>query len=188
VENGAPFDVILSADEGYVEALAGKGLVAKDGVFRYGRGRLVLWAPPSAKVGEGPLVLALLTRPAIRKIAIANPRTAPYGRAAVGVLQAAGIHDAVKAKLVLGDSVSQAAQFAESGAADVAMLPRSYTAQGPLAGKGKVGELSDPAASLPQAGAILTRAKHPDLARAFATFLQGEEAQALLRKNGFEPP
>lgn len=188
VENGAPFDVILSADEGYVHALGEKGLVAKDGTFRYAHGRLVLWAAPGARMGPGPLGLAALGGTGIRKIAIANPRTAPYGRAAMAVLHAAGLDDAVKAKLVLGDSVSQAAQFAESGAADVAMLPRSFTAQGPLAGKGQVAELSGPEAELPQAGAVLSRTKHGELARTFATFLQGEEARAILKANGFDPP
>src|SRR5947209_1263157 len=122
IQNGAPFDVFLSADRSYPEKLEQAGQAEPGSLTPYARGRLVIWTAKSSSLHfetkEGNVLsggLEALARPEVRKIAIANPEHAPYGRAAVAALQHFGIHDQVKSKLVLGENISQAAQFAQSG-------------------------------------------------------------------------
>jgi molybdate transport system substrate-binding protein len=132
--------------------------------------------------------LAALADPGVRRVAIANPATAPFGRATEAALRAAGVHEAVKAKLVLGTSVGQAAQFATTGAADVAFLPSSLTRSPELAG-GRV--VPVPEALYPrieQSGVVLAAAREPALARAFLAFLGGEEGRAVLARYGYGLP
>ncbi len=114
LQQGAPFDLYFSADIGYPKKLEEAGLTVPGTLYRYAVGRVVLWAPKTSSldVGKG---LPLLRDPAIRKIAIANPKHAPYGRAAVAAMEHEHIYDDVKNRLVLGENISQAAQFIESG-------------------------------------------------------------------------
>src|SRR4051812_1080664 len=119
ITNGAPIDVYLSADIAYPRKLAAAKLTNR--VFAYAVGRLVLWSS-SIEVDKG---LRVLLDPAVRRVAIANPDHAPYGRAAVAALRSNNLYDRIQPKLVFGENVSQAAQFAESGNADAALLPLS---------------------------------------------------------------
>ncbi len=188
IQNGAPFDVFLSADREYPARVIAARLGAAADERIYAIGKLVAWLPPGSKVDLERRGLAALADPAVKRIAIANPAVAPFGRAAERALEAAGVHDAVKDKLVLGMSVGQTAQFATTGGADVAFLPHSLTFGKELAG-GKV--VFVPEALYPrieQSGLVLGAARDPALARAFLAFVTGEEGRAILARYGYGLP
>lgn len=188
IQNGAPFDVFLSADREYpAKVIAARlGAAADEKVYAFGK--LVAWLPPGSKLDLEKRGLAALADPGVRRIAMANPAVAPFGRATEQAFRSAGVYDAVKEKLVLGASVAQTAQFATTGAADVAFLPYSLTFGKELAG-GKVVLL--PEALYPrieQSGIVLGAAQDPTLARAFLAFLTGEKGRAILAKYGYGLP
>lgn len=188
LRNGAPFDVFLSADRVYPARLVEAGLAAAADERVYAHGKLVVWLAPGSSLDLEGRGLAALADPEVRRIAIANPAVAPFGRATEAALVAAGVHDAVKGKLVLGTSVGQAAQFASTGAADVAFLPLSLTRSQALAA-GRV--VAVPEALHPrieQSAVVLARARQPAAARAFLAFLLGEKARAVLARHGYGLP
>ena len=188
IQNGAPFDVFLSADREYPAKVieAKLGAAADERVYAFGK--LVAWAPPGSTLDLEKKGLAGLTEPGVRRIAVANPAVAPFGRATVAALQAAGVHDAVKEKLVLGTSVAQTAQFATTGAADVAFLPYSLTFGKELAG-GKIYFVPEKLyPKIEQSGIVLSGAKQPALARAFLAFLGSEKGRAILSRYGYGLP
>src|SRR5262245_24730695 len=114
LQNGAPFDLFLSADLEYPQQLIKGGQGVADTLVEYASGRIVLWARSDAglDVQQG---LRMLTDPRVRRVAIANPEHAPYGRAAVAALRHERLYDVVQPKLVFGENISQAAQFVQSG-------------------------------------------------------------------------
>ena len=188
IRNGAPFDLFLSADREYPAMAIAEKLAAPANERVFAIGSLVAWLPPGSTLDLGKRGLAALADPAVERIAIANPAVAPFGRAAEAALRAAGVYDAVKEKLVLGTSVAQAAHFASTGAADVALLPLSLTFEEALAG-GRV--VPVPASLYPrieQSGIVLSRARDPALASAFLAFLGGEKGRAILAKYGYGLP
>src|SRR5579859_5397834 len=113
IKNGAPFDLFFSADSEYPRRLDTAGLVASTSTYEYAVGRLVLWVPPGSKIDLSKSGMNALLDPTVQKIAIANPAHAPYGRAAAAALGNAGLSEKVKDKLVLGENISQAAQFVQ---------------------------------------------------------------------------
>jgi molybdate transport system substrate-binding protein len=188
IQNGAPFDLFLSADREFPAKVieAKLGAAADEKVYAFGK--LVAWLPPGSTLALEQQGLKALASPDVKKIAIANPAVAPFGRATRAAFKAAGIADAVKEKLVLGTSVAQAAQFATTGAADVAFLPLPLTFGKDLAG-GKV--YAVPEALYPrieQSGIVLAGAREPALARAFLAFITGEKGRAILAKYGYGLP
>jgi molybdate transport system substrate-binding protein len=188
IQNGAPFDVFLSADREYPAKVVAAGLGAAADERVYAVGRLVAWLPPGSTVDLEGKGLAALADPAVRRIALANPAVAPFGRATEAALVAAGVHGAVKEKLVLGTSVAQAAQFATTGAADVSFLPYALTFSPELSG-GKIVPVSDALyPKVEQSGIVLEAAKDPALARAFLGFVTGEKGRAILSKYGHGLP
>jgi molybdate transport system substrate-binding protein len=188
LQNGAPFDLFLSADREYPDRIVAAGLGAASDERVYAIGRLVAWLPPGSKVPLAAKGLAALTAPEVRRIAIANPAVAPFGRAAEAALRAAGVYDAVREKLALGTSVAQAAQFATTGAADVAFLPLSLTLGKELLGGGVVPVPQALYPRIEQAGVVLAAAREPQLARDLLTFLTGEKGRAILVKFGYGLP
>ena len=185
---GAPFDLFLSADDLQPRKLAEEGLADRAGPFLYALGRLALWVPAASPVPIERDGLAALASPAVKKVAIANPKLAPYGKAAEDALWAAKLLDGVRPKLVFGESVAQAAQFAGSGAADAALLPLSLVLTGPLAAGRRVILPDEAHSPIDQAGVVLARAREPELARAFARFLRGPHGQAILARFGYALP
>ena len=128
----------------------------------------------------------VLLDPSIRRIAIANPKHAPYGRAAEAALRHYKLHESVKDKLVLGENISQAAQFVESGASDIGIVALSLALAPPMKAAGKYWEIPSEAHPPLEQGAILLKSgKNPEGARAFLVFLQGTEGQAIMHKYGF---
>jgi molybdate transport system substrate-binding protein len=194
IQNGAPFDVFLSADQGYPEKLAQAGQT-EGALFPYARGQLVLWVPTRSslrfpsnanQVLDGNL--ELLAKSSIGKIAIANPDHAPYGRAAIAALEHYGVYDRVKPKLVMGENIAQTAQFAQSGNADVALLALSFAASSSLESQGRwvlLPENSYP--PIEQAGVALKASPNKVAAKQFLEFLTSPDGQAILHDFGFGP-
>ena len=185
----APFDLFLSADTGYPERLVAEGLGRKDALFPYAMGHLVLWVPKASPIPVEQLGLQALLHPAARRVAMANPRHAPYGRAAEAALRASGLHAKVAGRLVLGENIAQTAQFVQTGNADLGLLSRSLATSAALRDQGRLwpvpGDLHPP---LLQAGVILTWAQDLEAARAFQAWLTGPKGAALLQRHGFSLP
>ncbi len=189
IRNGAPFDVFFSADEDYPRQLIAEELAAKDTLYRYAVGRLVLWIPADSPLDLSKLGMKALLEPSIKKIAIANPAHAPYGRAAEAALRHFGIYDQVSSRLVLGENVSQAAQFVESGNAQAGLIALSHALAPALKGKGRYWTVPlDAYPTLNQAAVVLSRSKQQDAARRFLEFLRTPEATSLLGSYGFSVP
>ncbi len=184
---GAPFDVFLSADREAPRALVAAGLASGEAV--YAIGQLVVWVPHGSPLDLARDGLGALAGPGVRRVAIPNPALAPYGRAAVQALEDAGALDAVRPKLVLGESVAQTAHFARAGAADAAFVSRSLALLPALAGAGRAVPVPSRAhAPIEQSAVLLGRARSPELARAFLAFLRGEKGRALLAAAGYGLP
>lgn len=185
IQNGAPFDVFLSADADYPRRLVETGAIDAATLFEYGAGRLVLWARNDSKIdlAQG---LTVVRGPQVRRIAIANPAVAPYGRAALSALRSAGLIDAVEKKLVYADNVAQAAQLAQSGNADVALLGHALALGAALKAAGHFVDV--PASMHPpiaQTAGIVAASRHKESARAFIDYLKSPAAVAMLQSYGF---
>lgn len=188
LSNGAPFDLFLSADLGYPRKLAEAGLARSDDLFSYAVGRLVVWAPKDSPV-DATRGLAALADPQARKVAIANPEHAPYGVAAVAAMKTAGVYEAAKGKLVLGENVAQAAEFALSGNAQVGVIALSLAMSPQFKDQG--GYVEVPLESYPridQGGIVLASAGDTVAARAVKDFLLSDAGLAILKSCGFFLP
>lgn len=186
LRNGAPFDVFLSADREAPAKLVAAKLAGEDRL--YAIGRLVAWTPAGSRLDLARGGLAALADPRVRRIAIPNPAVAPFGRAAVQALRSAGVYDAVRDRLVLGTSAGQAAQFATTGAADVALLPASLAREPALGGGTSVPVPEALHARVEQSAVVLAAARDPALAGAFLAFVLGEKGRAILAKYGYGLP
>ena len=113
IQNGAPFDVFFSADMEYPRQLVASGDAEGTTLYQYATGTLVLWVPANSPLDLEHKGMEVLLDPSVKKVSIANPQHAPYGRAAVAALKHAGLYDQISSRLVLGESVSQAAQFVD---------------------------------------------------------------------------
>lgn len=188
ISNGAPFDVFLSADVAYPRKLVEQGLV-QDDVFLYAVGRIVLWVPKGSSLAVEQLGMKTLLEPAARRIAIANPQHAPYGRAAESAMKSQGVYEAVKDKLVLGENIAQTSQFVESGNADVGIIALALALAPVMKDKGQYWEVPlDAYPRMEQGGAILKRAQDVELAKRFRDYLIGPQGKALLERYGFFLP
>jgi molybdate transport system substrate-binding protein len=185
IHNGAPFDLFFSADLDYPKRLVTDGFADADSLFQYATGRIVVWARKDGGVSieRG---LASLSDARIRRIAVANPDHAPYGRAAIAALKHDGLYDAVRSKLVFGDNIAQTAQLVESGNADVGILALSL-ARGPaLSARGTYVEI--PATAHPpidQAVVIVSASRNKAMARDLIAFLKRPEIAEMLHRFGF---
>jgi molybdate transport system substrate-binding protein len=187
--NQAPFDLFLSADLQYPNELVARGLTMPQTAFTYAVGRLVLWAPATSPLDIERDGFQALTPASIAHVAIANPEHAPYGRAAVAAMQSAGVYDRLRPKLVFGENVAQAMQFAQSGAADAAVVARSLALAPKVKRAGRLFQI--PPATYPQmdqGGVILRWAADPDAARALRGFMLSADGRAILERSGFSLP
>jgi molybdate transport system substrate-binding protein len=189
IAEGAPFELFLSADEDYVAALAREGRTEDEGV-RYATGRIVLFAAtdsplrPDAALAD---LKAAIADGRIRRFAIANPEHAPYGRAAREALQAAGLWDALAPRLVLGENVLQAAQFATTGGAQGGIFAYSLARSPALAGKGAYVLLPAQSHAPLHQRMVLVKGAGP-IAREFYRYLQQPAARAVFARAGFALP
>jgi molybdate transport system substrate-binding protein len=189
IQSGAPFDLFFSADMDYPKKLAAAGLVENSSLRVYAIGHLVLWVPNSSALDPQKLKMDLLLQPSVQRIAIANPQHAPYGRAAMSALEHVGLKDKVAGKVVLGENISQTAQFVQSGNAQAGLIALSLAMSPAMKDTGKYWEL--PADSYPemqQAVAILSSSKHKQAAQAFIDYISSSEGAAVLEQYGFRVP
>jgi molybdate transport system substrate-binding protein len=188
IQNGAPFDVFLSADIDYPRRLQDAGLTVAGTLTRYATGRLVVWTRRDSGIDlRGGL--RALTAPGVRRIAIGNPDHAPYGRAAVAALRAAGIYDRVRDRLVFGENILQAAQFAQSGNADAGIIASSLARGAALREAGSFVDVPPSLHPPLDQGAVVTgSARDIGLARRFVAFLTSTWAADHFTASGFSVP
>ncbi|EXI78609.1 MAG: Molybdate-binding periplasmic protein precursor [Candidatus Accumulibacter appositus] len=189
IPQGAPFDLFLSADEAYIFRLAGHGLLRDQGQL-YAIGRLALLAPHGSPLqvdSELRDLTAAISDGRLQRLAIANPQHAPYGRAARAALERAGLWSALQGKLVLGENVAQAAQFALSGSAQGGIVAWSLVKAPELARHGVAALLPESWHPPLRQRMALTRDASED-ARRFYDYLQQAPARALFERYGFALP
>jgi molybdate transport system substrate-binding protein len=189
IQNGAPFDLFFSADMDYPRQLIAAGDADGSSLYQYAVGRLVLWVPTDSPLDVEHQGMKVLLDPSVKKIAIGNPQHAPYGRAAVAALRHAGLYDQVADRLVLGENISQAAQFVESGNAQVGFVALAHAAAPAMRGKGKYWEIqADFYPPIAQGVVVLSHSQHKKEAAEFLDYFKTKEVADLLRKYGFTLP
>ena len=188
IENGAPFDLFFSADSEYPKKLEAAGLAEPGTLREYAVGRIVIWTPSDSEINAAIVGWKRLLAQRVKKIAIANPEHAPYGRAAVAAIKKAGIYEQVKDKLIYGENISQAAEFVQSGNAQAGIVALSL-ALSPAMKNGNRWEI--PADSYPpikQAVIVLKASKNKDASRRFLEFVGGPQGREILQRFGFSVP
>ena len=185
IQRGAPYDLYFSADIAFPRALAKAGFAASE-VRPYAVGRIVLW---SAAMDARQMTLASLTDARVARVAIANPRHAPYGKRAEEALRATGLWDKVEPKLVYGENIAHAAQFVQSGNAQVGVIALALAVSPELAGKGGYWLIPDHLHAPLEQGFIITRrAQGNALAQRFADYMGSQAARAVMTRYGFVLP
>lgn len=186
IQNGAPFDVFFSADMDYPRQLITGGLADQATLYQYAVGKLVLWVPADSTLDLEHQGMNVLLDPAVKKIAIANPQHAPYGRAAVAALKHAGLFDRVTDRLVTGENVSQAAQFVESGNAQAGFVALAHAVAPGMKGKGKYREVpAEDYPALAQGVVVLSHSRRKNQAAEFVEYIKSRDTAAVLAKYGF---
>lgn len=183
---GAPFDIFFSADEALPRRLISKGAALEDKLYRYGTGQIVLWVPADSPIKLKEDEMSALLHPSVRKIAIANPRHAPYGIAAVSALKNAGLYDRLRPRLVLGENISETAHFVRSGSAEIGILSYSHAISSSLKEFGRLWLV--PAASYPslnQGAIILRQSQNVDLSKAFIAFIINGKGREIMNHHGY---
>lgn len=181
IANGAPFEVFLSADAERPAEAEAKGLAAPGTRFTYATGRLVLWSRTPGLVDARGAVLA---RGGFSRLAIADPKLAPYGAAAVEALRSLGLYARLRPRLARGTSVTQAYQFVSTGAAELGFVALSQVAAEKSGSRWLVpARLHSP---IEQQAVLLKRGAGDPAAEAFLAFLKGPEARAVIRRHGYE--
>ena len=181
IKAGAPYDIFISADLQYPETLHKEGLTTgQPAVYAYGK--LILWTLNDSL----NLSLSQLPQQNIRHLALPNPKTAPYGRAAAEALQQAGIYQALAPKLVYGESVGQANQFILSGAAEAGFSAAAIVLAPAMKGKGRWQPVADSLYSpIAQGAVVLKQSPYPELADKFFLFLFSPAAKEILQAYGY---
>jgi molybdate transport system substrate-binding protein len=183
IAHGAPADVFFAANEDFVDGLVRRGAIVAATRTLYAQGRIVL----ATRKDRGPRLTGLreLTAPGVRRLAIANPRHAPYGKAAEEALRAVGVWETIESKLVFGDNVRHTLQFLETGAVEAAIIALSVASVPEIEGM-----LIDAALHRPlnQAVGVVTRSRRPELALAFIQYVNGPHGRPIMRKYGFLLP
>jgi molybdate transport system substrate-binding protein len=173
----------------YPRQLISHGDAESGSLYRYAVGKLALWVPADSPLDVEHRGMNILSDPSIKKIAIANPQHAPYGRAAVAAMKHVGLYEQVSDRVVLGESVSQAAQFVESGNAQVGFVAMSFAVSPAMEGKGKYWEI--PVAAYPpleQGVVVIKHSRHKKDATAFVAFIKTKPVADILRRYGFTVP
>ncbi len=186
IMNGAPFDIFLSADLGYPKRLIEAGLADGAEPVAYASGTLVLWTRNDS--ASGPPSLDLLRNPSVKRLAIANPERAPYGRAAIATLKKLNLYETLRPRLVTAENIAQAAQFVDSGNADAGLISLTSAKTPRLSSAGTYfivpRDLYPP---IEQGAVIVTKSQHREQARKLLEFLLSSPVQAQLAKSGLTP-
>lgn len=183
INNGAPFQVFFSADQDKPRLLDAAGLIVPDSRFTYAIGTLVLW---SNTADSTTLNVAILKQGRFDKLAIANPRLAPYGAASMEVLHNLGIFDAVRTKLVMGENITQTYHFISTGNVELGFVARSQVMQNGQAKQGTAwavpGDLYTP---IYQDAVLLLSGRDNKAARELLNFVRGAKAQSIIKAHGY---
>ena len=188
IQNGAPFDVFFSADIDFPKRLEAAGLTEPESLYEYAVGKIALWVPNGSGLDVSRGMSALLD-PQVRKIAIANPVHAPYGKAAVAALQHEQLYERVKDKLVFGENISQTFELVHSGNADVGIVALSLAMAPKVKETGRF--FAVPPSTYPpirQGAVVIRSSQHKDAAKAFVSYMKRPETITLLKQYGFEVP
>jgi molybdate transport system substrate-binding protein len=188
IQNGAPFDLFFSADSDYPKKLEASGLAEPGTQREYAIGHIVIWTPSSSEINATKDGWKSLLDQRVKKIAIANPEHAPYGRAAVAAMKKAGVYEQVKDKLVYGENISQAAEFVQSGNAQVGIVARSLALSAAMKNGNKWEIPTDSYPPIKQAVVLLKSSKNKDMARTFLDFVGGPQGREILQRFGFTVP
>lgn len=185
----APFDIFFSADRAYPQRLIEQGLALTETEFLYAIGRIILWVPRSSAIAVETLGVQALFDSTVKKVSIANPYHAPYGRAAEAALTSLGVYDAVREKFVYGENVAQTAQFVQSGAAQIGVIALSLALAPTLQEQGRFWEF--PLESYPrleQGGVILSWARDRESTQLLREFVLSSQGRAIFKRYGFLLP
>jgi molybdate transport system substrate-binding protein len=192
ISNGAPFDLFFSADIGFPRKLEEQHLTVPNTIFPYAIGRIVVWVSKDSPINVQALGMNALLDPSIKKIAIANPKHAPYGRAAVAALNYFGLYDNVKDKFVLGENISQTAQFVQSGNADIGIIALSLAVAPSLMEAGHYWEIPLTAYPRMEQGAVILKTARKngnfEAVKQFADWITAPSGRAVLKRYGFFMP
>jgi molybdate transport system substrate-binding protein len=189
ISNGAPFDLFLSADLDYPRQLIEKGHAEPGSEFTYAIGHLVVWVRKDSPLDFEKQGMRALLDPSAKHVAIANARYAPYGRAAEAALKKLGVYEEVKDRLVIGDNVSQTAQFVATGAAEVGLFGLSQALAPTLREDGRYWNVPlDAYPRIEQGGVILKAVQDRGATETLRDFLRGEQGRAVLQRYGFVLP
>ncbi|GAF79264.1 unnamed protein product, partial [marine sediment metagenome] len=188
ISQGAPFDIFFSADATYPELLEKEGLTANEMQGVYAVGKIVLWVSNESKVDFDKGMQAV-TSTEVKKLAIANPRHAPYGRVAEESLRYYGLWESVKGKLIYGENISQTAQFVHAGAADAGIVALSLAISPKMLIEGRYWVIPDESHSdIEQIYVVLKKGKGKKNIRKFLDFIHGEKGGKILSRYGFVIP
>jgi molybdate transport system substrate-binding protein len=183
IKNGAPFDMFFSADMERPKLLENEGLGVKDSRFTYAIGRLVLWSP-NADLVKGEETLRSKT---FKRLAMANPKTAPYGVAAMQAMQKLELWENLQPHIVMGESLGQTMGFIESGNAQLGFVAVSQVLDPKIQGQGSrwdvPNHLHEP---IKQDVILLTKGKDNPAAKALMGFMGGPQAKAIIERYGYE--
>ncbi len=186
IMNGAPFDLFLSADLSYPKRLVDAGLADSATSITYAKGTLVLWARRDSPLGAPPK--ELLRNPGLKRLAIANPDRAPYGRAAVAALMNLKLYDALKPRLVTAENVAQAAQFADSGNADAGLISLTLAKTPRMTADGSYFAIpADLYSPIEQGAVIVSKSGQHAAAQKLLDYLLSAPVQSELAKSGLTP-
>lgn len=186
IENGAPFDLFFSADSEFPNRLIKAGVADQASYYEYATGALVLWVRNGSKL-DLSRGMQVLTGPSIGKISIASPIHAPYGRAAVAAMKSANVYDQVAGKFVTGENISQAAQYVQTGAADIGIVALSLALSPTMSREGRY--MTVPPGSYPtmrQAAVIISKSTRRAEAARFLAYFKQPQAVAILERYGFK--
>lgn len=190
ITNGAPFEVFLSADAEYPLKLEEAGMAEPGTRFVYSIGTLVLWVPKESPIDIEKSGVKAVLHPSVKKIAIANPKLAPYGRAAESALRHYKLYDQIKDQFVLGENVSQTIQFVQTGGAEIGFIPLAIALS--VKDGGRYWEIpADAYPAIEQAAVILKTARtnsNLDAVRALYDFVKGPAGRAILKRHGYALP
>jgi molybdate transport system substrate-binding protein len=189
LSNRAPFDMYFSADVSYPRKLAEQGAAFPGSEFAYAIGRLVVWVPAGSPINVVNLKIEALRHSSVRHVAIANPKHAPYGRAAEAAMRSLDVYETVRDKLVYGENVAQTLQFVQSGAAEVGIVALSLVLAPGVRSQGHYWEVPlDSYPRIEQGGIILKWTEQAEEAQSFRSFVLAPAARQILKDYGFYLP
>ena len=184
IRNGAPYHILFSADDETPQKLVSDGLAIDKSQFTYAMGRLVLWSPNKGYFDNNGDILKTQS---IKKIAVANPQLAPYGLAAVQVLNKLGLYSNLESKLITGENITQTYQFIASGAVDLGFIALSQIYQEGVLANGSAWIVpSSYHAPIQQDAVLLKNGQDNEAAKALLLYMRTQKIKSLIKSYGYD--